>query len=825
MVRSYNNPAPLLAILLILTICLLLIDSSSVAAIEYVENSMGLIYPEWDAGRSEIAMVDIDGDGDIDLLSVGDHGSAISEIHGIMVYSLESGWWSLFQSGDFGYGGIAVGDCNNDGFLDVGYGIHHNYSSDDFGDQMIEVALGAGNNWSWTPWDDGLAENGETNGMFGVDFGDFDNDGDLDIAAGSFGPYNKLMVYRNQMDGSWVLADSLSGGNPGYTVEFGDINNDGNLDIASTYEEGSMFFGTGTGKFHNNDNGLPLALVEDLADVSLGDVNNDGAMDLAYGDYANGILIYTWDIEDTIWTQFGFLPIFGTYENCELCDLNSDGFCDIAVTTWGTVKYWTGNGSGVWTSAGSYVIENDPDCAFKAFNVGGDIDHNGYPDIVHLTGEGQYPSVINQLRVFMERSTADSLTIQGIYPHGSENFLGGSVRFIDWCSEVPAGETSEVDLEFSCTGAFGPWMTIAAGIPNNGHCQWTIPDTVLSSECFIKYTVATAAGMAETTTISAFSIFPTESLTAVELTPLGTPIVIPPEGGTFEYEVNILSTAPILSSFDFWIDMVMPDGSLNGPVYFESIFNLGAGDSLFWQMEQVVPDTDPGGTYTYQAQIGVQFNNFIWDMDTFTFEKESDSQIGLSADTLIFEDTIVGETDSLPLVIYNPGEFDLILYDITTGAPEVFTVNWNPADTIITSGDSLNLEVMFSPQDTTLYNEYLTIENNAQETNVYMTGWGIPGMSSAKVPLDHPLNFALLSAYPNPFNPETKLRFTLQEDGQISLKVYNIHGREIAIIEEGFLQAGYHEAVFEGVEFSSGIYFAKLTAGGFQQTQKLLLIK
>lgn len=125
----------------------------------YFESSNGLGLG-LDGGRTELEMVDVDGDGHVDLVSVGDHGSPFinTQQHGVMVwFGSGLGQWTLQQEGDFGYGGVAVGDVNGDGFQDVGYGVHHDYSATDLGDQLLEVALGDGSGISWQAWDDGLA--------------------------------------------------------------------------------------------------------------------------------------------------------------------------------------------------------------------------------------------------------------------------------------------------------------------------------------------------------------------------------------------------------------------------------------------------------------------------------------------------------------------------------------------------------------------------------------------------------------------------------------------------------------------------------------------
>ena len=103
-----------------------------------------------------------------------------------------------------------------------------------------------------------------------------------------------------------------------------------------------------------------------------------------------------------------------------------------------------------------------------------------------------------------------------------------------------------------------------------------------------------------------------------------------------------------------------------------------------------------------------------------------------------------------------------------------------------------------------------------------ISGWDVePIASSSAIPTE----FNMFPAYPNPFNPNTTLRFDLPEAGKVSLFVYNITGREVATLVDGYRAAGRHEVTFDASNLSSGIYFARLTAGYFHQTQKLLLIK
>lgn len=84
--------------------------------------------------------------------------------------------------------------------------------------------------------------------------------------------------------------------------------------------------------------------------------------------------------------------------------------------------------------------------------------------------------------------------------------------------------------------------------------------------------------------------------------------------------------------------------------------------------------------------------------------------------------------------------------------------------------------------------------------------------------------FALHQNFPNPFNPATVIRFTLARPQWVSLKIYDIQGREAARLHEGLLMAGEHVRYWQAQGFRSGVYLCRLTAGGFQETRKLLLV-
>jgi hypothetical protein len=101
-------------------------------------------------------------------------------------------------------------------------------------------------------------------------------------------------------------------------------------------------------------------------------------------------------------------------------------------------------------------------------------------------------------------------------------------------------------------------------------------------------------------------------------------------------------------------------------------------------------------------------------------------------------------------------------------------------------------------------------------------------LSSGTMNLEYtpiPDDFELSQAYPNPFNPTTTLSFAIPIDSEVSLSVYNLQGREVSTLIDANMDAGYHSIVWNADSYSSGVYFVKMVAGEYVNTQKLMLVK
>jgi hypothetical protein len=166
---------------------------------------------------------------------------------------------------------------------------------------------------------------------------------------------------------------------------------------------------------------------------------------------------------------------------------------------------------------------------------------------------------------------------------------------------------------------------------------------------------------------------------------------------------------------------------------------------------------------------------------------------------------------------------------------------------LVFGGDKSKINIVYSPEDSiTFYAARLaddlpdSINNviilNYNRLNKEITCNFIPLSemitSVAQEPSQLPLGFALSQNYPNPFNPTTNIEFYIPGSGFVSLKVYDILGRKVAILVDEYMPGGNYKVELDGSGLSSGVYFYKLQFvpdGGypksFTDTKKFILLK
>jgi hypothetical protein len=247
---------------------------------------------------------------------------------------------------------------------------------------------------------------------------------------------------------------------------------------------------------------------------------------------------------------------------------------------------------------------------------------------------------------------------------------------------------------------------------------------------------------------------------------------------------------------------VSPEMGFDGPIYYtvqnpfefnenmiSKSFYLANGDTLIL-----------GGTGKYNPNPNEHF--FIKKYNVGLF-KQSDNQI----QQLLFSDTI-NTCDTLESE-YLRG---FIINNISGGS-DSFYVQLLIDSSDVSWGSNYSYSCVYSPdeiQGDNLSNFKSKVHfQNQKENNIS----------------NIPKTFSLSQNYPNPFNPFTTIKYELPKDAFVTIKVYDIVGREIFTLVNENKQAGYYSVSFNGINFASGVYFYRIKAGDFNAVKRMVLIK
>ena len=114
--------------------------------------------------------------------------------------------------------------------------------------------------------------------------------------------------------------------------------------------------------------------------------------------------------------------------------------------------------------------------------------------------------------------------------------------------------------------------------------------------------------------------------------------------------------------------------------------------------------------------------------------------------------------------------------------------------------------------------------SNSPDTGYYQCIWDTT-ITVIETDITLLQDFSLSQNFPNPFNPSTVISYQLPISGKVSIKVYDILGREIVTLINEEKPAGNYKVEFDGTALPSGIYFYRLQAGEFVEAKKMILLK
>jgi hypothetical protein len=223
--------------------------------------------------------------------------------------------------------------------------------------------------------------------------------------------------------------------------------------------------------------------------------------------------------------------------------------------------------------------------------------------------------------------------------------------------------------------------------------------------------------------------------------------------------------------------------------------------------------------------------------------------ISVSKDTLIFLRYNMNDNHQIndSITVFNSGDIQLTIESIEQKKWSHYTLFYIYNGKIVRTGytnrnseifpiyilprDSAKLIFEFNEPVTKIsstsfaWNDSLIINNNS------INNKNLPLLSFGDVALDVegesniPIRIKLFQNYPNPFNPTTNIKYSITKESQVSLKVFDVLGREVEILVNQKQAAGSYDINFDASKFDSGVYIYRLTAGEFVQSLKMILMK
>ncbi len=822
-------------------------------------------------------LVDIDNDGDSDVVGSKYFAGFMGTATGFVVLKNEGSgsfnsnpvYYSSPQSSEFVYSA----KLNNDAFQDI---IVSN-TGNNFSGNSISVYMNQGNGSFGTPVNYFVG-----GGPVGIAAEDFTGDNKTDIAVatcGSFGSGNTVTILINNGDGT--LADPVlyPAGSAPYKVSAGKINSDNFIDLAVANENGkvNVLINTGTGNFLNRtEYSFTLSGSGYRSSIKLCDIENDNDPDILYGN--NGLGSAGPEIgllrnTGGIFSNPEIIPttIFaGGIRDIETADLNNDGWNDI-VTANANARVTDGyqvllsNGSGGFQPAFRNNAGQNTEDAMV-----GDIDNDGKTDLLTTDSYSMQVTVHKNLGL-------------GVFPVAKLFETGISIAGSIDASDIDNDGDLDVIISASGRAAVGVLVKVMKNT-GSGIFESPVNYTVrgggvqakfrnLNSDNFPDILYATAInsppydfhfainngdgtfGPVQTKSISACGwydidaadmdndgdkdVIITEWLGCTGIANSSRRIFICLNNGNAVFADPIIKLvgphpAPI-GTGDFNIDGNMDIvtgvsganielclGTGNGDLLAPAAFSIGSQGGA---TDISVADVNNDGN------LDVASSNFwegtsmsiLYGNGNGTFQSALILPSAYSPDLLNVSGITVGDLD-------NDGDKDIIVGNNASNCMSLYYNNNGTFEYKMRAGGYSGVYApLFADFDGDNKGDLIALgsvpPSGVGSNLMYLKGRNT-GVTSVSNSVSNIITgYSLRQNYPNPFNPVTNLEFTIYKTGFVSLKIYDIAGKEVTTIVNADLKPGTYKYDFNASDLASGTYFYTLAAQNFSETKKMVVLK
>jgi hypothetical protein len=236
------------------------------------------------------------------------------------------------------------------------------------------------------------------------------------------------------------------------------------------------------------------------------------------------------------------------------------------------------------------------------------------------------------------------------------------------------------------------------------------------------------------------------------------------------------------------------DSLLEQPMY---VWAAGDSTGVYWSAVAVYPDLDSAYIFTFPVPMipdSALTQGYTWEYDVDIFDSH-------------FKNVTESTTDT---VIVPAGTF--------TNCLNIWTV-----ETDLGTGDTTSMYHAYYAKDVGEVRRQGCWEEWSQSWDWKLIEYSVGVQESEKT--GPPAGLALLQNSPNPFSTVTTIEYSLPSPSDVTVKVYDVLGREVATLASGFTNSGTHSVKWEAKDAVSGIYLYKITADGHSSVKKCIVVK